>query len=489
MFACLYLPDLPAEAALIQQPDLRAHPCAVVADEGRPGDPKAPLLAVNSIAAQRGIRAGESSIRARVQCPALRFLTRNPDVEHLLQSTLLALAESLAPDFECTGADTFLIDLAGARPPGTWNPPLQRLRLALAETPDLAHLAAMVESPFSGKALTLADFDPLPLEILPMADAPGCTSFLPVLRLWGLRTLGDFRHLPRQDIAERLGGEAIRWHDILHAKNRRLLRLHRSVESYVQIVHFEFPVESLESLIFQANRMLQTLCARLESSHRAAGGIRFELTLESNDRVGRKVNLPEPLASPAALLRTLHVVFEALQLPSAIMDLELELEPVRRLAAQREWLGRQLPQPGRWPDTLARLEALLGPGRIGIPQPEDSHRPDAFRLLPASGGTTVTRAGRTFMAAPLPLRRFRPPLEVAVAGTGQGFHLRPQALLTGPHAGLISKLRGPFPFSGDWWNPETAWRRVDWDIGMESGHLLRLVHLPAGRWQLDGAYA
>lgn len=93
------------------------------------------------------------------------------------------------------------------------------------------------------------------------------------------------------------------------------------------------------------------------------------------------------------------------------------------------------------------------------------------------------------MAGPLPLRRFRPPLDVAVAGTGQGFHLRPQALLTGPHAGLISGLRGPFPFSGDWWNPDTAWRRVEWDIGMESGHLLRLVHLPPGRWQLDGAYA
>jgi protein ImuB len=488
MFACLHLPGFPVEAALMQKPDLRPHPCAVLADESRPDDPKSPLLAVNSVAWRHGIRAGESSVRARVHCPSLRFLPRDLAAEQTLHAILLESAESLSPDFECFRPDTLIVDLA--HPPEIWNPPILHLRLALADTPDLAHLAAMAESVSSGKAMTLEDFDPLPPAILQKAEVPGCHSFLPVFHLWGLRTLGDFRRLPRQEIAERMGPDAMRLHDILQGRICRLLKLHRPIETYVQIVHFESPLESLEPLIFQANRIFQTICARLEAKHLAAGRIRFELSFESSEPIARSVVLPEPQSSPAALLRPLHAVFETLRVPSGIVALELELEPVRPMAAQREWLGRQLRQPGRWADTLARLEALLGPGRVGIPQPEDSHRPDAFRLRPAmeTGGEAVPES-QVFPASPLPLRRFRPPLEVAVASTDSVSRPRPLALLSGPHAGPIRRLRGPFPASGDWWSPGSAWRRLEWDIELESRHLFRLVHLPPERWQLDGAYA
>jgi protein ImuB len=497
MFACLHLPGLPIEAALNRMPDFRSHPCAVVADSSRPDDPKAPLLAVNFVAARHGIRAGESAIRARAHCPALRFshcpalrfLERDLEAEQELHAALLELAESLSPDFESHRPDTLIVDLAGSRPPTIWNPPIPHLRLVLADTPDLAHLAAMVNAPFSGKPMELADFDPLPLGVLLKADVPGCEAFLPVFHLWGLRTLGDFRRLPRQEIAERMGPDAMRLHDVLHGRVCRLLKLHRSIESYVQIIHFDSDIESLEALLFQANRAFITICARLEANHLAAETIRFELSIESSDPIRRTLVLPEPLRSPAALLRPLHTVFETLRVPSGIVALELELEPVRPLSAQKEWLGRQLRQPERWADTLARLEALLGPGRVGIPEPEDSHRPDDFRLRPALEKCGTPPEDAVSPACPLPLRRFRPPLEVAVASTEDGSRPRPMALLTGPHPGPIRRLRGPFPVSGDWWSAENAWRRLEWDIELESSHLFRLVLLPPDRWQLDGAYA
>jgi protein ImuB len=489
VFACLHLPELPVEAALTRHPELRPLPCAVIADESRPDDPKAPLLAVNSAASRFGIQAGESSVRARAHCPDLCFLTRDPDAEQALQTCLLEIAESLSPDFERHRPDTLIIDLAGCRPPAIWKPPLPRLRLVFAATPDLAHLAAMVEAPFSDKQLEIEDLDPLPLTILPLAGVPRSETFLPVLHLWGLRSLGDFRRLPRQEIAERTGPDAMRLHDLLHGRNCRLLKLHRPLESFVQNIHFEAPIESLESLVFQANRTFQTLCARLAASHRAVGKIRFLLSFESSDQLERTLILPEPLSSPAALLRPLHTVFESLRVPSGIVAMELELESVLPLAAQREWLGRQLRQPARWPDTLARLEALLGPGRVGIPHPEDSHRPDAFRLRPPSGDSAPTTGNRIFTASPLPLRRYRPPLEIAVASSTHGTRPQPLALLSGPHPGPITGWLGPFPLSGDWWKPGTAWRRLEWDIQLESRHLFRLVHIPPDQWLLDGAYA
>jgi hypothetical protein len=251
----------------------------------------------------------------------------------------------------------------------------------------------------------------------------------------------------------------------------------------------DLPIESLEALIFQSNRMLQTLCARLEASHRAAGILRFALSFESSEQMERVLVLPEPLSSPAAILRPLHTALETLRAPSGIIAMELELKPVLPLAAQREWLGRQLRQPARWPDTLARLNALLGPGRVGIPQPEDSHRPDAFKLHPASGDSTPVSKNRYFPTNSLPLRRYRPPLEVAVASSTHGSRPQPLALLTGPHPGPITDLRGPFPLSGEWWKSSGAWQRLEWDIELDHRHLFRLVHVPPDQWLLDGAYA
>lgn len=460
----------------------------MVANESQANDPKAPLLAVNFTAEQNGIRAGESSIRARIQCPDLRFLSRDLEAEQTLQRTLLELAESLSPDFEHYRPDTLIIDLAGCRPPTTWNPPIPHLRLVLAETPDLAHLAAMVDASFSGRALGLKDFDPLPLAILPLAGIPGSNTFLPVLRLWGLRSLGEFRRLPRQEIAERIGPDAMHLHDVLHGKIRRLLKPHHAIESFVQNISLDSPVESLEALIFQSNRMLQTLCARLKASHRAAGTLRFALSFESSARMERTLVFPEPLSSPAAILRPLHTALETLRAPSGIIAMELELKPVLPRAAQREWLGRQLRQPTRWPDTLARLNALLGPDRVGIPQPEDSHRSDAFSLHPASGDSIPVSKSRHFPTSPLPLRRYRPPLEVAVASSAHGSLPQPLALLTGPHPGPITGLRGPFPLSGNWWKSSGAWQRLEWDIELNHRHLFRLVHVPPDQWLLDGAY-
>jgi hypothetical protein len=183
----------------------------------------------------------------------------------------------------------------------------------------------------------------------------------------------------------------------------------------------------------------------------------------------------------------LHTLLETLQVPSAVTALELALEPVRPAAAQREWLGRQLSQPDRWPDTLARLEGLLGHGRVGIPQPSPGHRPDDFEVRPLSSPPPVVVADRP-PDCDLPLRRFRPPLEVAVASTGRGLATRPLALLTGPHAGNIRRSQGPFPLSGDWWSPDAVWQRLEWDIEMENHSLLRLVRPAPGHWSLDGCY-
>jgi protein ImuB len=412
----------------------------------------------------------------------------DPHVSGGVSCLLLEIAEALGPDVEIHRPDTVIVDLSGRRAPVVADPSVPGLELAVAATPDLALLGTLVGLPFCGRPLVVEDFDPVSIEWLESGVVSGGESLLPLFRLWGLRTFGDVRRLPRQQTAERAGPAALWLHDVLHGRRCRPLNLHRPPERHVMATGFEHPVGTSDALVFQVRRALQALCDGLHARHRAAGNIRIRLVFESGDPFERTILLPEPLCSPEALSRPLEQVLETLRAPAGILGLELELAPVAAAGNQRGLWGRQLRQPARWPDTLARLEGLLGEGRVGVPQPESSHRPDAFRMTASASARPLHDAMVQLPAVSVPLRRFRPPQVVAVAFFQQGNHPSPQALLTGPHVGRITGLRGPFPVSGDWWDGPNAWRRVEWDIAMESRYLLRLAYLPPDRWVLDGVY-
>lgn len=489
MFAVLHLPDFPIAAALRFNPQPRDFPCAILATR-TPGAPqeKLPLLALNHLARDAGLLAGWPLNRAIVRCPELVVIPRDPTAEAVLRDELILAGESLGPDLEITAADAVTVDLSSRSKPvtGALNALFiagTEIRHARANTPDLAYLAAHYPAT-SGRIITPADLARLPMEIL--GSLPNRSNPLPLLELWGLKTLGDFMALPRQALTERLGPETGRLHDLLLGKTRRLLRLHRPPETFEQSYDFDDPIVSLDPVVFVLKGMLHTLSGRLASRHLAASSLDFRLLLESGDEMSRRVRLPEPQTGVEGMLSPLQTLLESIQLDAAVIALHLDARTTFASAAQREWFGRQLPQPERWAETLAKLEAMLGPGRVGIPVPPESFRPDAFTLHPAAGSAVPERM---FLPdCPVPLHRFRPPREISVAYESRDRQPWPLALLNGPHPGEIIDRRGPFPASGTWWDSAGAWQRLEWDVQLASRHLLRLVFQTPDRWQLEGIY-
>lgn len=491
MFAALHVPDFPVAAALRNHRNARDLPCAVLAAEVEDdAKGKLPIATVNRAARFGGVHPGWPLNRALVRCPGLRVLPRDPQAEDGLTGELIELGETLTPDLELTAPDMATLDLSGLRFPledlfSAAILPEVELWTALAETPDLAGLAARCEST-RGRVVRPEDLANSPLSVLRLLAAGD--SALSLLELWGLQTLGGFMALPRQALIERLGPQAGRWHDLLHGKTCRLLRLHRPPESLAQRLHFEDALVSLEPLVFSIKRLLHTLTGRLASRHLAACELQLRLFLESGGEVMRSIRLPEPRNTIEGMLGPLQVWLDSLRIDAPVAALELDARATFATAAQREWFGRQLPQPERWAETLARLEGLLGQGRVGVPVPPETHQPDAFSLRPALGAVVSDRTREPFPACPLPLQRYRPPLNIAVAHEPGDPHPRPLALLTGPHPGRVTGARGPYPASGHWWEPSTVWQRLEWDIQLADRSLLRLVLQPPDHWQLDGIY-
>lgn len=494
MFAALHIPDFRVVAALRSTPAARGNPCGLLAETtSTTAQEKLPLEAVNAEARFAGVEAGWALNRALVRCPGLVVLPGDPVAEEALLGELIHLAELLSPDYEVTGRDLIIVDLASR--PRAADGLLEEMALAdsaiwyaQAATPDLAGLAAKNELTW-GSLVTSGNLRELPLEML--ASLPTERSPMPLLELWGLKTLGDFMALPRQSLMERLGPDAGRWHDILHARTCRLLRLHRPPESFAQEFHFDDAVVALDPLIFAVKRLLHTLAGRLGARHLAAKELAIRLDLDSDGTMERRVRLPDPQTAVEGMLAPMQTLLESLKLEAPVTVLHLDAGTTFATAAQREWFGRQLPEPTRWAETLAKLEALLGTGRVGIPVPGNSFRPDSSLMHPGAGEPPRIPEIPPRPACAIPLSRFRPPRRVSVvfdAGKDGSSPPRPLAVLNGPYPGEIAGASGPFALSGDWWNPEESWGRIGWKVEMATGHLLKLGFQRPDVWEVEGIY-
>lgn len=517
------MPALPLEALLRHQPEKRLLPCAVVSSD-KLSDPSftrlPPILAANRRAAARDVTPGLSVTRALARCPDLLLLPRDPSAEAHAIENLLECAESLAPDFEFTSPTTLTVDLGTI---AHFDEALKLFRdkvpqlglpahLALARTPDLAHLLALTPSTSyclhfrssSYRWKNLSPSAPEDLAKLPLIHASQLVHLkfpakdFQLLSQWGISSMAGLAALPRQALAERLGPPAAKLHDILHQKSPRLLELHKPTENFEASFSLEHPIDRCESLVFIAKRLLQTICARLSSGYHAASEIILQLDLDRGAAIHRRqIRLPEPSVAIDVIIQPISTYLEQLTLAAPVIQITIGLVPSTSHDGQHQLFNRGIRQPNRLADTLARLSALIGDDRVGFPMPAASHQPDAFdlhgshslfsqrtkELTAADAQTHLTRGGHS------PLTRYRPPLEIAVASESANKHPTPLAILNGPTRGQISAFHGPFPSSGNWWDPADSWQRLEWDVQLESHHLLRLAFIPPDRWLLEGCYS
>lgn len=478
-------------AVMLRHPEHDGIPCAILRETPEKEDVKIPLISLNDAAWRTGIAPGWPLNRALVRCPDLVVISRDLEMEKMLHEELVRFADRFSADIEITSADTVLLDLTGTGRKhfnGLEVLPESEVGLshALAETPDLAHFAVL-EPRTRGRVISTGEIGSLPLSFLGKLEGDG--SFLPLLDLLGLRTLEDYRSLRRQDLTERFGPVAGKWHDLVSAKTCRLLKLYRPPESFLQSMDFEDALHSTESLVFVFKRLLHLLAARLAVRHLAASLLVIRFTLEEGILL-REIHLPEPLSDPLALLKPLETMVESLRLSSPVTRVELDVMPSDPLSRQNDWARRHLANPERWADTIARLEALVGNGNVGIPECADSHLPDTFKLKDATRATEPVPSNGPRPESSIPLRRFRPAVKIAVAfDPSRERCFPPLALLNGPYPGPVVEHHGPFIISGDPWNPLSKWHRVEWDVQIGSAPLLRVVYQAGNRWEIEGTYS
>ncbi len=482
MFCVLLLPSFRLHAVLRHRPEGWREPVAVLA-----GEPPLVLEATRP-ARRAGVVPGLPPSQALAREPGLRLLPREPEAEAALHAILCEAALGATPTVEATAENLLTLDLrqsrsrdwaaVGAALLARLHPLGVHARAGFAENPDLARLAAHATrgaEPCRVVADSAAFLAPLPIEALEPSGAA-----LSILHGWGVHTLEALTRLPAAAVADRLGVEGSHLLERAQGRVERPLTPLRPVERYTEAQDCEYELENAQPLLFLLRRFTEQLALRLENAGRAAGQMRLALPLAGGGCHERAFPLPSPTSDAATLFRVLETYFETLRLEQAPTGLRLECLPALPVRRQHALFEQRLRDPHRFAETLARIEAVVGEGRVGMPAPADTHRPDAYTLQPPDFETPPPPSTASRRIG-LPLRRYRPAHPATVLSEGG----KPCFVEAGPARGEVAACDGPYRLSGGWW--EGGWHTEEWDVELRGGGLYRLSR-QGEAWQLEGCY-
>jgi protein ImuB len=550
MFACIFIPDFPAQAIIRLEPELRL--CAVVVLAGR--TPLEKVVAVNENARQMEVEPGTSKSQLEAW-ENLVLRTRSESHEKSAHAALLDCAQSFSPEVEDTAPDVVLLDLAGLESllgplPKIARDLAQRVsqiglqaNIAVAANPDTALLAARG---FCGVSLIPQGCEEERLGDLSVdvllegfsSDTQESARWVETFDRWGIRKLRSLAALPSVPLSERLGQQGIRLQKLARGAASRNLRVSEPQQIFAESVELEYPIVLLEPLAFLLNRMLEQVCARLRARALAVQELRLNLELAANSRndqpssndtltrtFTRALHLPTPMLDAKVFLKLLQLDLQAHPPGAPIVKIHLTATPARPRSLQSGLFQPVFPEQEKLELTLARIAGIVGEGRVGSVELLDTHREGAFAVRhfapvespSVSNKVQTPSRKRKVMSLPendsaceleeklaenkkeiaaekmstvIALRLFRPPL-IAIVTVREAKPVRLRCPDREDVAGEIVWTAGPWRSSGDW-SEQEGWSREEWDIAVSvvTGLVLyRLVQDKfGGKWFVEGTY-
>jgi protein ImuB len=477
------------QSALRHQPEWWLKPVVLIDEQEK----NAAVVQMTEAARHAGVRAGLTSTQALARCGDVLIKSRSKTQERIVQETLLQTAYCFSPRTEATADGVCTMDLQGLslfREPNPqraseWANKIVsalaqaglRASVGMAQTPGLAWHAARSARP----VLFVEEPDRF-VAGLPLESLNPSPEIFDILQRWGIRTVGEFTALQKDSLAERLGPDGLELFDRASIDEVRPLNLVTPPATFSETMEFEQEIESLPPLLFVLNRFVEQLTVRITVTQQVIAELKLRLRLSSGDQHESVFKVPSPTGRKDVLFRILQTRLEDVRTDSTIVALELSATPARIEIHQFGLFEAALPDPNQFAETLARLAALCGSESVGTPFVEETHRPDAFKMLQPkfeSAGLPTTNLSTDG----LKLRRFRPALRADVE-LKNGIPVNVRAAKLG---GRIEKCSGPWRTSGDWWEQARLWNRDEWDVQTRDGSLGR-VYRQGENWFLEGVY-
>jgi len=355
-FASVYVPNFMVQTVVRAEPDLRDRRVALV--EGSP--PLWTIVAANESALQAGIELGMGGSQATQFC-TVEIRQRSSSQENAAHAALLDVGWSVSPRIEAAAPGTMVLDIAGLI---SLFKSVKNLAMELTERASRVGLHPNISVASNIEVAIHAARGFAGITLIPPGEEPECLAPLPIevllpsaetldtLHRWGIRTCGTLAALPVLQLSERLGQEGVRLHQLARGTYCRSLTLAEPDTCFTEEMALDYAVTELEPLAFLLGRLLDQLCARLETRSLAASAfyLRFDLkdSVEEEFQVKNKTSskidfrifekilrLPVPMRDSKVLLKLLRLQLQSDPPHGSIVKIVLTAEPARPRAGQK----------------------------------------------------------------------------------------------------------------------------------------------------------
>lgn len=512
MFACLFAPDFPVQAALRLEPeDTREvlKQSSMVILEGPASLPR--VVAMNEPARLAGIENNMTKVQMET-CGRVFSRKRSSVNENAAQAALLDCAARFSPRVESTAPGAVTLDLTGTEKLfGRMQELIHKiaiqagefgfeLNIAAAANPDSAFYAARG---FTGITIIPAGEEAERLGSLPVDVLSTSPEMLEILDSWGIRTFHGLALLPPVPLVERLGQQGLQLQKIARGEARRSIVPVEPAADFVESFEFDDPVETLESLTFILNRLIQQVCARLIARALATNELRLKLGLEvrqlksgeKKEFYERTWKVPLPIQDHKVLFRLAYLDLENNTQPAPIKKIIVQAMPVKPRHAQSSLFAPASPETEQLEITLARIRGVVGNADesgiacVGSPRVLDSHKPDSFAVQPFSGMNEDEELDFSPPSTPMiSMRIFRPPLETTV----ELIQEKPCSVSLRKKQLRVLAASGPWRSSGSWWNKSSSWARDEWDVALKTTEGVGFYRIywdkGSNKWFVEGGF-
>ncbi|MBV7395511.1 DNA polymerase Y family protein [Mameliella sediminis] len=543
----LWFPRLGAERLIRAEPHLAEVPFATVAQEG----PARVLGSLSLAASQAGLRTGQPLRDAHAMCAGLLTRPAHPRQEEAFLGALHRWAGKFSPWVAAEAPDALVIDLTGCAHLFGGEE-----QLAAQVTQDCADLGLTVLYGIAdtlGAAWALARFsrqqarharsgDAIDQEapatraragkrrhwerggaapqrgtpngpetrIAPPGQSWQALSPLPIAALridphvteqlsrLGLRRVGDLLGQPRAPLARRFGRGLVDRLDQATGAAPEPVSPATPPDRFAVRMSFPDPIGLEEDVAEALSRILDQLCARLDSKGRGARSLRIEAHRCDHQMHWQTVTAATASAQPHRLMPLIRLKLPGIDAGPGIDMLRIEAVAHEPLHARTRAGHLEAAQQGNrrihggaaLEDLVGRLGARLGMEAITRRAPGDSHIPEkAAQTLAAAWSDPVRDWPAPRTQRPLLLWRPEPVHAPDTPRPPQRFRWRGRDWQT-------ASQTGPERIAPEWWLDDPEWRsgpRDYWRVDTDRGERLWLFYAHGGTassgWFCQGTFA
>jgi len=486
------------------------------------------VVACSAAAREAGVRRGLRRREAQARCPRVQIAIADPARDARFFEGVVAAVDDVVPRAEVLRPGLLVLPARGAaRYFGSEQGAAERLVDAVAAagaecqagiadqlaTAVFAARAGRVVQP-GGDAEFLSGLSIRQLSAEPSLSPPDRAELSDLLWRLGIRSIGEFAALPRNDVASRFGADAVAAHRFACGEAARGPCGRELAPELEAVLHCDPPIERVDAAAFAGRTLAATLHRGLEDAGAGCTRLAIHAVTADGGELSRVWRCAEPLTEDATADRVRWQLDGWLTSRRLAGEggltgpvITLRLQPVEVVSAEALqlplWGGLGSDSRLRAHRALIRVQGLLGQEAVQVPILSGGRGPAERITLTSLGDEQVPRAapdrpwpGQLPEPAPTVLGEndsgdntvdvldaHGDPVRV----TARGMFSAEPARLDGPvYRGGLQWWTGPWPVDERWWEQSGPGRTARAQV-LVSGIALLLCYRQR-RWYLEGVY-